>query len=71
MLSIHHVSDYVGDSMNEDYNYIVENFYDTCEVHKNCTVEIWSNSITGKTSIGWYENIEDYRKEKENENADC
>ena len=57
--------------MNEDYNYIVENFYDTCEVHENCTVEIWTNSITGKTSIGWYENIENYRKEKENDNADC
>ena len=71
MLPIHYVSDYVGDSMNEDYRYFVENFYDTCEVHKNCTVEIWSNSITGKTSIGWYENIEDYRKEKEKDYADC
>lgn len=34
----------------------VTNFYDMCEIHKNCTVEIWTNSKTGKTSVGWYEN---------------
>ena len=35
---------------------IVDNIYDECEVHHNCTVEIWRNSQTGKISIGWYEN---------------
>ena len=30
--------------------------YDECEVHKNCTVEVWKNSVTGEVSIGWYEN---------------
>ena len=48
------VSDYVGDSMTEKI--IVDNIYDECEVHHNCTVEIWRNSQTGKISIGWYEN---------------
>ena len=32
------------------------NVYDECEVHENCTVEIWKNSQTGEISIGWYEN---------------
>lgn len=48
------IRDYVGDSMNEEP--IVTNVYDECEVHENCTVEIWKNSTTGKISIGWYEN---------------
>ena len=34
----------------------VTNIYDECEVHENCTVEIWKNSTTGEISIGWYEN---------------
>ena len=29
--------------------------YDIEEIHENCTVEIWKNSITGEVSIGWYE----------------
>lgn len=29
--------------------------YDTCEIHHGCTVEIWSNSVTGDVSIGWWE----------------
>lgn len=32
------------------------NIFDEREVHENCTVEILKNSITGETSIGWYEN---------------
>lgn len=29
--------------------------YDTEEVYKGCTVQVWSNSETGETSIGWYQ----------------
>ena len=32
------------------------NIFDQCETHDNCTVEIFSNSITGETSVGWWEN---------------
>ena len=32
------------------------NIYDEEEVHENCTVQILRNSITGETSIGWWEN---------------
>ena len=35
---------------------LANNVYDECEIHKNCTVEIWKNSTTGEISIGWYEN---------------
>ena len=41
---------------NTTSEYEVDNLYDECEVHENCTVEIWRNSKTGKISIGWYEN---------------
>ncbi len=34
------------------------NIYDKCEIHHNCTVEIWENSATGKVSVGWYKNKE-------------
>lgn len=34
------------------------NVYDEREIHTNCTVEIWKNSVTGEISIGWYENGE-------------
>ena len=30
--------------------------YDEEETHTNCTVQILRNSITGETSIGWWEN---------------
>jgi len=39
--------------MNEEV--YANNVYDECEVHHNCTVEIWKNSKTGEVSIGWYE----------------
>ena len=32
------------------------NVFNKCEIHHNCTVEIWENTETGKISIGWYEN---------------
>lgn len=28
--------------------------YDIEEVHENCTVEVWKNSVTGEMSVGWY-----------------
>lgn len=30
--------------------------YDQEEIHKNCTVQVLSNSVTGETSVGWWEN---------------
>lgn len=31
-------------------------FYDKEETHENCTVQILTNSLTGKQSIGWWKN---------------
>lgn len=28
--------------------------YDTEEIHHGCTVQIWSNSMTGDVSVGWW-----------------
>jgi hypothetical protein len=34
--------------------------FDEEEIYENCTVQIWSNSVTGKVSIGWWHgNMED------------
>lgn len=33
---------------------VTSSVYDECETHENCTVEVWSNSETGETSVGWY-----------------
>lgn len=30
--------------------------YDEEEIHENCTVQVWKNSHTGATSIGWWKN---------------
>lgn len=30
--------------------------YDIEEIHHDCTVQIWKNSKTGATSIGWWDN---------------
>lgn len=30
--------------------------YDKEEIHRNCTVHILSNSVTGEQSIGWFDN---------------
>ena len=35
------------------------NIYDEEEIHENCTVVIWRNSVTGDESVGWYENAEE------------
>ena len=35
---------------------VVMNVYDEVEEHKDCTVQILRNSVTGEISIGWYEN---------------
>lgn len=32
------------------------NIFDEREIHEDCTVEILRSSITGETSIGWWEN---------------
>ena len=34
------------------------NVYDEVEEHKNCTVQILKNSLTGEESVGWWENEE-------------
>ena len=34
------------------------NIYDEEEIHENCKVQILKNSVTGETSIGWWENEE-------------
>lgn len=30
------------------------NLYDKEEIHHNCTVQVWMNTETGQTSIGWW-----------------
>ena len=42
--------------------------YDECEIHRNCTVEVWRNSQTGETSVGWYD--EEFRGRWELTNAE-
>ena len=32
------------------------NLFDGEEIHENCTVQILTNSVTGETSVGWWEN---------------
>lgn len=39
--------------MSED---IVYNIYDKEEIYTDCTVQVWSNTITGDSSVGWMEN---------------
>ncbi len=41
----------------EPFQELEINVYDEEEIHENCTVQILRNSITGKTSIGWWENV--------------
>lgn len=38
---------------------VTATIYDTEEVIENCTVTIWSNSVTGDMSIGWQRNETD------------
>ena len=30
------------------------NLFDKSTTYTNCTVEVWENSITGESSVGWY-----------------
>ena len=30
--------------------------YDREEIFPDCTVQVWSNSVTGQTSVGWWPN---------------
>lgn len=32
------------------------NMFDDEEIHENCTVQIWKNTVTGETSVGWWQN---------------
>ena len=38
------------------------NIFDEEEIHHNCTVQVWRNSVTGEVSIGWW---------KEGEEPEC
>lgn len=29
--------------------------YDEEEIHENCTVQVWRNTVTGETSVGWWQ----------------
>lgn len=40
----------------EGYESISYNIYDKEEIYTDCTVQVWSNTITGDTSFGWIEN---------------
>lgn len=43
---------------------IETNMFDKSTIYTNCNVEIWENSITGETSIGWHrtENTEEIKE---------
>lgn len=43
---------------------IETNMFDKSTIYTNCNVEVWENSITGETSIGWYrtENTEEIKE---------
>ena len=30
------------------------NMFNKSTIYTNCTVEVWENTVTGETSIGWY-----------------
>lgn len=38
------------------YESITYNIFDKEEVHTDCTVTVWSNTLTGDNSVGWAEN---------------
>ena len=31
------------------------NLYDSEEIHRNCTVQVLKNTVTGEISVGWWE----------------
>ena len=37
----------------------VISFFDKVEVHRNCTVEVLTNTQTGEVSVGWWKNDPD------------
>lgn len=37
------------------------NLFDKEETYPNCTVQVLTNTVTGKTSVGWWENSEENR----------
>ena len=39
----------------EGFEVLETGVYDREEIHTGCTVQIWSNSATGETSVGWWE----------------
>ena len=48
-----------GNAMLDDGIYITEsNLYDKVHRYINCVVEVLENSVTGETSVGWYETDE-------------
>ena len=53
----------VGEAVTMDEPIKVEtNIFDEEEIHHNCTVQVWRNSVTGEVSIGWW---------KEGEEPEC
>ena len=44
---------------------IETNLYNKSTIYTNCTVEVWENTETGETSIGWYrtDDTEEYSEE--------
>lgn len=43
---------------------IETNIFDKSTIYTNCNVEVWENSITGESSVGWYrtENTEEIKE---------
>lgn len=37
------------------------------EIHENCVVQIWRNTVTGEQSIGWWPAEEDWKEELAND----
>ena len=29
--------------------------YNEEEIHENCVVQVWKNTVTGETSVGWWQ----------------
>ena len=29
--------------------------YNEEEIHENCVVQVWRNTVTGETSVGWWQ----------------
>ncbi|MGM9601412.1 MAG: hypothetical protein ACI3W5_07495 [Faecousia sp.] len=43
-----------ADRLSETAIKVETNIYDREEIHKNCTVQVLTNSVTGEVSIGWW-----------------